>query len=110
MHGARATFITIKLANGRTKTRISDRTGHSSSDRIHNQERAARKVAELGLGDFTPLDEASPELTGKGGPVARDGPAPEEPEVRAMSNEVSLASAPPRPALARRGGPPRGGR
>ncbi|WP_437518144.1 hypothetical protein [Sorangium sp. So ce1099] len=69
MHDTRATFITIKLANGRTETWISDRTGHKSSRQIHHYKRAARKVAELGLGDFAPLDEAIPELRGMGGPV-----------------------------------------
>ncbi|WP_148313360.1 tyrosine-type recombinase/integrase [Sorangium cellulosum] len=69
LHDTRATFITIKLANGRTETWISDRTGHKSSRQIHNYKRAARKVAELGLGDFAPLDEAIPELNGKSGPV-----------------------------------------
>ncbi|WP_437552955.1 hypothetical protein WME97_16990 [Sorangium sp. So ce367] len=59
--------ITIKLANGRTETWISDRTGHKSSRQIHHYKRAARKVAELGLGDFAPLDEAIPELNGRGG-------------------------------------------
>jgi hypothetical protein len=72
------------------------RAGHSSSDRSNDQEPAARAVAELGLGDFTILDGAIPELAGKGGSVAGDGPAPEKPEVRATSNEVSRASAPPR--------------
>ncbi|WP_437620668.1 tyrosine-type recombinase/integrase [Sorangium sp. So ce1151] len=69
LHDTRATFITIKLANGRTETWISDRTGHKSSRQIHHYKRAARKVAELGLGDFAPLDEAIPELRGAGGSV-----------------------------------------
>jgi hypothetical protein len=62
LHDLRATFITIKLANGRTETWISDRTGHKSSTQINNYHRAARTVAELGLGDFAPLDEAIPEF------------------------------------------------
>ncbi|WP_437942708.1 tyrosine-type recombinase/integrase [Sorangium sp. So ce341] len=66
LHDTRATFITIKLANGRTETWISERTGHQSSSQIHHYKRAARKVAELGLGDFAPLDKAIPELRGKG--------------------------------------------
>jgi hypothetical protein len=69
LHDTRATFITIKLANGRTETWISDRTGHKSSRQIHHYKRAARKVAELGLSDFAPLDEAIPELRGMGGSV-----------------------------------------
>ncbi|WP_437632411.1 tyrosine-type recombinase/integrase [Sorangium sp. So ce854] len=101
LHDTRATFITVKLATGRTETWISDRTGHSSSDQIHNYKRAARKVAELALGDFAPLDEALPELADKGGSVAGDGPASEEPDARSTSDEVSLASAPLALALTR---------
>ncbi|XXX78972.1 tyrosine-type recombinase/integrase [Sorangium sp. So ce134] len=73
LHDTRATFISIKLANDRTETWISDRTGHKSSGQIHHYKRAARKVAELGLGDFAPLDEVIPELAGKG--RAEDAPA-----------------------------------
>ncbi|WP_437875267.1 tyrosine-type recombinase/integrase [Sorangium sp. So ce513] len=101
LHDTRATFITVKLAAGRTETWISDRTGHSSSDQIHNYKRAARKVAELALGDFAPLDEALPELADKGGSVAGDGPASEEPDAGSTSDEVSLASAPLALALTR---------
>ncbi|WP_437779107.1 tyrosine-type recombinase/integrase [Sorangium sp. So ce1097] len=100
LHDTRATFITIKLANGRTETWISDRTGHSSSDQIHNYKRAARKVAELALGDFAPLDEAIPELTGKGGSVGGSGRASEEPDAGSTSDAGSLASAPSDGALA----------
>ncbi|WP_437761778.1 hypothetical protein WMF27_02940 [Sorangium sp. So ce281] len=46
--------ITIRLSIGRTETWISDRTGHKSSSQIHHDKRAARKVAELGLGAFAP--------------------------------------------------------
>ncbi|WP_437276069.1 tyrosine-type recombinase/integrase [Sorangium sp. So ce375] len=97
LHDTRATFITVKLANGRTETWISDRTGHSSSDQIHNYKRAARKVAELALGDFAPLDEAIPELTGKGGSVGGSGRASEEseePDAGSTNDAGSLASAP----------------
>jgi hypothetical protein len=31
LHDLRATFITIKLANGRTETWIADRTGHRAA-------------------------------------------------------------------------------
>ncbi|WP_437981372.1 tyrosine-type recombinase/integrase [Sorangium sp. So ce117] len=95
LHDTRATFITVKLAVGRTETWISDRTGHSSSDQIHNYKRAARKVAELALGDFAPLDEALPELSGKGGSAAGCGPASGEHGAGAASDEGSLAAAPP---------------
>ncbi|AUX30743.1 uncharacterized protein SOCE836_028540 [Sorangium cellulosum] len=52
----------------------SDRTGHKSSRQIHHYKRAARKVAELGLGDFAPLDEANPELNGRGGRLGGSDP------------------------------------
>ncbi|WP_437298910.1 tyrosine-type recombinase/integrase [Sorangium sp. So ce426] len=90
LHDTRATFITIKLANGRTETWISDRTGHRSSGQIHHYKRAARKVAELGLSDFAPLDEAIPELRGKGGSAGAGGPVDAAPEARA-ANEAAAA-------------------
>ncbi|WP_437338445.1 tyrosine-type recombinase/integrase [Sorangium sp. So ce394] len=89
LHDTRATFITIKLANGRTETWISDRTGHRSSGQIHHYKRAARKVAELGLGDFAPLDEAIPELRGDEGSVGAGGPVGAAPEARAANEAAS---------------------
>ncbi len=62
-HDLRATFITIALANGKTEAWISDRTGHRSSTMINRYRRTARTVAELGLGDLLPLDEAIPEFS-----------------------------------------------
>lgn len=62
MHDMRATFITISLANGRTETWVADRTGHTSSVMINRYRRAARRAAELGLGELSPLDQAVPEL------------------------------------------------
>ncbi|WP_437968071.1 tyrosine-type recombinase/integrase [Sorangium sp. So ce260] len=91
LHDTRATFITIKLANDRTETWISDRTGHKSSGQIHHYKRAARKVAELRLGDFAPLDEAIPELAGRG--RAEGAPAPAGPATRAASAEAAIAPA-----------------
>ncbi|WP_434048935.1 MULTISPECIES: tyrosine-type recombinase/integrase [Sorangium] len=89
LHDTRATFITIKLANGRTETWISDRTGHRSSGQIHHYKRAARKVAELGLSDFAPLDEAIPELRGEGGSVETGGPVDAASEARAANEAAS---------------------
>ncbi|WP_234022496.1 tyrosine-type recombinase/integrase [Sorangium cellulosum] len=91
LHDTRATFITIKLANDRTETWISDRTGHKSSGQIHHYKRAARKVAELGLGDFAPLDEVIPELARKG--RAEGTPAPAGSATRAASAEAAIAPA-----------------
>ncbi|WP_437717059.1 tyrosine-type recombinase/integrase [Sorangium sp. So ce448] len=95
LHDTRATFITIKLANGRTETWISDRTGHKSSRQIHHYKRAARKVAELGLGDFAPLDEAIPELNGRGGRLGGSDPMSTGPEAGSPSpsNGVSFVRA-----------------
>src|SRR5262249_38323125 len=93
VHDLRATFITINLANGKTETWITDRTGHKSSGQIYGYKRAARTAAELGLGTLAPLDAALPELAagsteppdGRGeaapegsgsGPVAPNGSEP----------------------------------
>jgi integrase len=76
VHDLRATFITTNLANGRSETWISDRTGHKSSKEIHGYNRQARTAAQLGLGDLTPLDTAIPELGGRGrngGPESPSG-------------------------------------
>jgi integrase len=62
VHDLRATFVTLGLANGRTETWIADRTGHRSSIEINKYRRAARSIAELGVGDLAPLDEAIPEI------------------------------------------------
>ena len=66
-HDLRASFITVALANGRSETWVTDRTGHTTSGQLMNYRRAARTVAELELGDFLPLDEAIPELGPKPG-------------------------------------------
>lgn len=72
VHDLRATFITVSLACGRTETWVADRTGHKSSAMINRYRRAARRFAELGVGDLLPLDQAIPELAPR--------PSPEPPE------------------------------
>lgn len=62
VHDLRAGFITIALANGRTESWVSDRTGHRSSAQIQEYRRTARTFAELGRGDLKPLDEVLPDL------------------------------------------------
>ncbi|HOU94326.1 MAG TPA: tyrosine-type recombinase/integrase, partial [Polyangiaceae bacterium] len=62
VHDLRASFVTVSLAEGRSETWIADRTGHRSSVMINRYKRAARTVADLGLGPFRPLDQAIPEL------------------------------------------------
>jgi integrase len=61
----RAGFVTVKLAMGKSETWVMDRTGHQSSIMLMRYYRkASRKHVEMGLGDFTPLCEAIPELNG----------------------------------------------
>ena len=62
LHDARATFVTLSLANGRSETWVADRTGHKSSTMIYRYKRAARMASELALGSLRRLDEAIPEL------------------------------------------------
>lgn len=64
LHDLRATFITIALANGRSEAWVQDRTGHRSSIMLNRYRRAARSVAELGLGELRSLVDAIPELGG----------------------------------------------
>lgn len=74
LHDTRATFITTALANGKSETWVSDRTGHKSSAQIANYRRLSRTVAELGLGELEPLHLALPEFAKLAGPG--DGSAP----------------------------------
>jgi len=62
VHDLRGTFVTVSLANGRSESWISDRTGHKSSVMIRRYKRAARTFAELQTGELTPLNEALIEL------------------------------------------------
>ncbi len=58
VHSLRSTFCTVALANGATETWVMDRSGHKSSGILNRHYRKqARHFAELGLGDFEPLDE-----------------------------------------------------
>lgn len=57
-HDLRATFVTVSLANGKSETWVSDRTGHKSSTMIAKYQRAARTYAELGLGPLKNLARA----------------------------------------------------
>lgn len=58
VHDLRGTFVTLALANGKTETWVSDRTGHASSQMINRYRRAARSAQELELGELDPLDAA----------------------------------------------------
>jgi hypothetical protein len=62
VHDLRGTFVTVSLANGRSESWISDRTGHKSSQMIATYKRNARTFAELDLGALAPLNVAIPEL------------------------------------------------
>lgn len=62
VHDLRASFVTVALANDKSERWICDRTGHKSHSMIERYRRQARTFAELHVGDWTPLDEAIPEL------------------------------------------------
>lgn len=64
VHDLRGTFVTISLANGRSESWISDRTGHRSSQMIARYKRIARTFDELHQGELVPLAEALPDLIG----------------------------------------------
>jgi integrase len=72
-HDARGAFVSTALANGRSEQWVMDRTGHRSSTMLAVYRRAARTSAELGLGDWTPLDQAIPELGPPGGKGTGNG-------------------------------------
>lgn len=61
-HDLRSSFITVKLANGKSETWVMDRTGHTTSQMLNAYRRAARNHREASLGDFLPLHRAIPEL------------------------------------------------
>lgn len=69
VHDLRATFVTVSLATGRTETWVADRTGHTSSVMINRYRRAARSLAEMGIGTLRPMHTAIPELS----VIAREG-------------------------------------
>jgi integrase len=62
VHDLRGVFCTVSLANGKTESWITDRTGWQSSAMIATYKRMARTFTELDLGPLDPLDEAIPEL------------------------------------------------
>ena len=62
-HDARASFCTAALANGRNEAWVCDRTGWRSSAMIAKYRRSARTWAEIGGGNWLPLDVAIPELS-----------------------------------------------
>ena len=63
VHDLRGTFVTVSLADGRSESWISDRTGHRGSQTIARYKRIARTCAELNLGELSSLNEAIPELS-----------------------------------------------
>ena len=62
VHDLRTSFVTVKLAMGKSETWVMDRTGHQSSQMIANYRQKARSHVEANLGDYLPLWEAIPEL------------------------------------------------
>jgi hypothetical protein len=77
VHYLRGSFVTVALANGRSESWVSDRTGHRSSQMLARYKRAARTAEELHLGDWTPLDVAlglAKGVTTSGGGGGGNGP------------------------------------
>jgi integrase len=62
LHDFRALFVTVSLANGKTETWVTDRTGHKSSQMIATYTRQARTWNELELGNLQPMDRLLPEM------------------------------------------------
>ena len=62
VHDLRTSFVTVKLAIGKSETWVMDRTGHESSQMLQTYRKKERLHIGTGLGDYVPLDEAIPEL------------------------------------------------
>ena len=58
VYDLRGAFVTVALANRRSETWVSNRTGHRSTQMISKYNRQARTAAELELGDWVSLDVA----------------------------------------------------
>lgn len=64
VHDLRGTFVTVSLANGKSETWVSDRTGHESSEMINNYGRIASMLRKLNLSELASPDAALAELRG----------------------------------------------
>jgi len=62
VHDLRGSFVTTKLAMGKTEAWCMVRTGHLSSKMLQEYRRLADDRRQTDEGDFVPLDEAIPEL------------------------------------------------
>jgi hypothetical protein len=105
LHDARASFVTVALVNGRTEEWVRRRSKHKSSA-IERYRRQLGTWRELSLGDWTPLDEAIPEIAEQVAKLAaaeRGGESGEGPRASANDTEIPRASAPAVP-LVRPGG------
>lgn len=103
VHDLRGSFVTIKLANGKTETWIADRTGHESSQMINRYRRKAREATELALGDLLALDDLlgiaiAPRLPPSGTPegtrtpdrwIRNESPSPAEEEASSKPENPS---------------------
>lgn len=79
-HDARASFITLALATGRTEGWVAARTGHTSSMMINRYRRPARMAEEIGLSWFAEMHLAIPELAAAFTAATRLQPQVEEAE------------------------------
>jgi integrase len=62
VHDLRGTFVTVSLANGKSESWISDRTGHRSSLMIARYKRMARTLDELHAGETRAARRCSPRV------------------------------------------------
>jgi hypothetical protein len=105
-HDLRASFVTLALANGKTETWVTTRTGHTTSAMLNRYRRDAESIAELNLGWFAPLHDAVPELAELDPQAGQILAAAEPPEVATrantpgntpgVTNPPSMDSTPPR--------------
>lgn len=58
IHDTRATFVTVSLANGKSESWVTDRTGHKSHSMVQAYTRQVRSARELNQGDFCSLFDA----------------------------------------------------
>lgn len=82
----------LSLANDKTESWISDRTGHRSSAMINNYKRVARGFQELDVGALSPLDAALPELRALALEASSDQPAPVAGGPAIRNSATNLAS------------------
>jgi integrase len=86
-HDLRATFVTLALADGRSETWVTDRTGHLNARTLLTYRRQARTAHDLGLGWLRPLDMAIPEWGGAPGDAGQASRGASNPAAQSCSQQ-----------------------